>query len=92
MRAKKRLVDMDPADRQIAFMKIGLYSGSFLSVVLILIAMASQQKVLLGLLIAGIFLVVTLPLDYWLLKTARKKQRSRRWDPTNSRATYSRRN
>lgn len=82
--------DMDPADRQIAFLKIGLYSGVVFGVALIVIAMASQKKFLLGLIIAAIFLVIVLPLDNWILRTVRRKQ-IRGSDLSNNRSTFSRR-
>src|SRR5271170_769222 len=87
-----RLQDKDPAERQITFLKIGAYSGSIFAVVLILIAMASQKRLLLGLVIAAIFLVISLPFDYWMVPTARRKQTARPSDgDSNGRGTFSRR-
>ena len=91
MRAKRRFVDMDPADRQIASLKIGAYSGSIFCVVVILIAWGSQKKLLVGLITAGIFLAITMPLDYWMVRRARRRQAMSRLDPPNGQSTYSRR-
>jgi hypothetical protein len=93
VRGKKRLAGMDPFDRQIAFLKVGLYSGCFFGALLILIAMGSQRKLLLGLIIAAIFLVVMLPLDKWMVQTIRRRQVTRRSDdPTRGRDSFSRLN
>ena len=90
MNAWRRLVEKDPADRQIAFLAIGAYSGCFLSGLLVLIAMASQGKFAIGLIIAGIILVTEIPLSNWMVKSARKRQASRQSDSTPSREAFSR--
>ena len=90
MGALRRLQDKDPAERQITFLKIGAYSGSIIAVVLILVAMASQKRLLLGLVIAAIVLVISLPLDYWMVRTARRKQATGPSDgDSNGRRTFS---
>ena len=70
-------------------LKIGAYSGCFFSVVLVLVALASQGRLVLGLITAAIVLVVELPVSYWMVETARKKQAARRSDSTQG--TFSRR-
>ncbi len=82
---------MDPARRQIVFLKIGAYSGCFFSVVLILIAMASQKKLVLGLIIATIVLVIELPMSYWMVESTRKKRAVHQSDSTSNQRTFSRR-
>ncbi len=89
MGVMRQLADMDPARRQIAFLKIGAYSGCFFSVVLILVAMASQKRLVLGLITAAIVIVIELPVSYWMVETARKKQAARLSDSTQG--TFSRR-
>ena len=75
---------MDPGDRQIFFLKVGLYNGCIFSVLLILIATGSQKKLVLGLIIAAIFLAIAVPLDWWILQTVRRKEMATRsWDPTS---------
>jgi Flp pilus assembly protein TadB len=91
MGVTRRFVDKDPAGRQIAFLAIGAYSGCFFSVALVLIAMASQKRVVLGLIIAALILVIDLPLSYWIVQSARKKQASRQSDSTGTSGTFSRR-
>jgi hypothetical protein len=92
VRGKKRFIEMDPGDRQIAFLKIGLYSGCFFGVLLILVAMGSRGRLLLGLIIAAIFLVIAIPMDQWMVRTIRRKQTLGASDPTRSSGSFSRRN
>jgi Flp pilus assembly protein TadB len=92
MGVMKRLANKSPADRQIAFLAIGAYSGCFFSVILVFIAMTSQKEVVLGLIIAAIILVIELPLSYWIVQSARKKRASRQMDSTGAQGTFSRRN
>jgi CHASE3 domain sensor protein len=53
--------------------------------------MASQKRVVLGLIIAALILVIDLPLSYWIVQSARKKQASRQSDSTGTSGTFSRR-
>jgi hypothetical protein len=85
----RRLASQDPARRQITFLAIGAYSGCFFSVVLVLVAMISDHKVGLGLMIAAVILVVELPLSRWIVQSARRKQISGQSNSSGFQNTFS---
>jgi Flp pilus assembly protein TadB len=87
----RRLSNQEPAQRQITFLAIGSYSACFFSVVLVLVAMTSEHKLGLGLIIAGVIVVVEVPLSRWIVNAARRRQNSVQSDSTASQNSFSKR-
>jgi multisubunit Na+/H+ antiporter MnhG subunit len=87
----RRLAEKDPADRQVAFLAIGAYSGCLFGTIAAFAALASQGKVMLGVVTAVLILVVDLPVSFLLVRAARRKQAQRRSGSTAQVGHFSRR-
>lgn len=69
--------DYNRDERQMAFLRVGLYSGTAFGAVVIFLGLAFSHRLVLAIVAAAIFLAVDLPFSAFVLKTARKNQDKR---------------
>lgn len=67
----------DARERQLAFLRIGLYSGTAFGALVIFLGLTLSHHLALAIIATAIFLAVDVPFSAFVLKTARKNQAQR---------------
>ena len=74
--------DKDPQKQQMAMFRLALYAAPLLTAIVIFVGLSQRHHPNLGVVMALIWLAVELPVSYYLVRAAKKRQSRSRPEAT----------